>query len=46
MICKERLNTLMNQFRESQPAFFLAYTAAREIIDTGSQKQPAAPPTP
>ncbi len=46
MICKEPLDTLMNQFRESQLDFFHAYTAARELIDTGSQPQTPTPPTP
>lgn len=47
MLCKERLDGLMNQFRETQPDFFHAYQAAREVIDTGSTpEEPATPPVP
>jgi len=47
MICKERLDGLMEQFRESNPDFYAAYHAARNIIDAGHRKKtPATPPQP
>ncbi len=45
MLCKERIDGLMEQFKESQPAFYNAYHAARDIIDTGHRKKtPTEPP--
>ena len=44
MICKERLDGLVEQFRESNPDFYAAYHAARNIIDTGHRKKAPAPP--
>jgi hypothetical protein len=35
LICKERIDGLMEQFKEPQPDFYNAYHAARDIIDTG-----------
>lgn len=48
-ICKERLDGLMEQFHyeadgKTPTQFYLAYQAARDIIDTGSHKK--KPPTP
>jgi len=39
MICKERLDGLMEQFKTLNPDFYNAYHAARDIIDTGHRKQ-------
>ena len=45
-ICKERIDVLMEQLKATQPDFYYAYHAAREIIDTGHRKQtpPTTPP--
>jgi hypothetical protein len=40
LLCKERLDGLMEQFKETQPDFYNAYHAARDIIDTGHRKRP------
>jgi len=45
-ILKERLDGLMEQFRLTQPAFYFAFQAAREIIDGGGSTPPTTPPTP
>ena len=45
MICKERLDGLMEPFKSTQPDFYNAYHAARDIIDTGHRKK-TPPPTP
>ncbi len=47
MICKDRLDGLMEQFRFqpdgiTETAFYIAYHAAREIIDTGHKKKDPA----
>jgi hypothetical protein len=38
-ILKERLDKLMEQFRESQPQFFAEYRGARTIVDRGGSQQ-------
>ncbi len=44
-ILKKRLDPLSLAFRASAPAFYLAYEAAREIVDlSGTQSPPPAPP--
>ena len=45
MICKERIDGLMEQFKTTAPDFYSSYGAARDIIDTGHRKQPP-PATP
>lgn len=41
MICKERLDGLMEQFHETQPDFYNTYHASRDIVDTGHRKRKA-----
>jgi hypothetical protein len=42
-ILKERLDKLMEQFRESQPQFFAEYKSARSIVDRGGGQQKGTP---
>lgn len=45
-ILKERIDSLMEAFKKSNPQFYLAYSSARGIKDLGlnSKKEPVAPP--
>ncbi len=45
-IVKQRLDKLMEQFRESQPQFFAEYKSARSIVDRGGGQTASPTPVP
>lgn len=45
-IVKERLDKLMEQFREPQPQFFAEYKSARSIVDRGGAQGAGTTPAP
>jgi hypothetical protein len=46
MILNDRIDGLMEQFKNSGTSFYADYKNARRIVDTGSQPNPPAPPPP
>jgi hypothetical protein len=46
MILNDRIDGLMEQFKDSGTSFYADYKNARRIVDTGSQGEPPAPPPP
>jgi hypothetical protein len=46
MILTDRIDGLMEQFKDSGTSFYADYKNARRIVDTGSQGAPPAPPPP
>jgi hypothetical protein len=46
MILNDRIDGLMEQFKDSGTTFYADYKNARRIVDTGSQPEPPAPPPP
>jgi hypothetical protein len=46
MILNDRLDGLIEQFKDSGTSFYADYKSAHRIVDTGSQGQPPAPPSP
>jgi len=46
MILNDRIDGLVEQFKDSGTTFYSDYKKARRIVDTGGGSQPPAPPTP
>ena len=46
MLLQERIDGLIEQFKESGTTFYADYKNARRIVNTGSQATPPAPPPP
>jgi hypothetical protein len=46
MILNDRIDGLMEQFKDNGTTFYSDYQNARRIVDTGSQPNPPPPPTP
>jgi hypothetical protein len=46
MILDDRVDGLMEQFKDSGTTFYSDYKKARRIVDTGGCSQPPSPPPP
>ena len=46
MLLQDRIDGLMEQFKDSGTTFYSDYKKARRIVDTGSQGEPPTPPPP